>query len=94
VNKDILTTDLDLYTKLYATNEDIANNDITTSSFDCRSYLSGSATGACKTQYNKDSARNINEKVRIRVRGYYANDTEDKTVEFKIITRTSRHIAY
>jgi hypothetical protein len=96
VDKGVLDADLDLYTKLYATNDDIIANDITTASgsFDCRPYLGGSSIETCKTQYDKDSGNNIDEKVRIRVRGYYDSSNQDKTVKFKLITKTSRHVAY
>lgn len=96
VNLNHINADLDLYTKRYATNDDISNNDITTASgsFDCRPYSGGNSVETCTTQYGKDSNNNIDEKVRVRVRGYYASNNQEKIVYFKLTTKTSRRASY
>lgn len=52
VSDNPVSADLDLYTKQYATNNDISNDDITISNFDCRPYSGGNSVETCKAQYN------------------------------------------
>lgn len=94
VNNNRINADLDLYTKKYQTDADISNNDISKTNYDCRPYYGNGTIETCKAIFDRNRKDNINERVRVRVRGYYFSNNEDKIVKFKLTTKASTRTQY